>query len=167
MDREPKIEERPEQPYAGIAGEAGDEEEFRSFVDRGFPELFASLGSRGIEPTGAPFIRYLELSGDGRPLRFELCAPTSKPPEADGRVLPGGRYASYVHVGPYVHAEVDDLADARALLTAWVEREGISLESAATPRGTAYEANIEHYRTDASREPDWSKWETELAALVA
>jgi effector-binding domain-containing protein len=81
--------------------------------------------------------------------------------------LPPGRYATYLHVGPYNTAEVADLSDARNELIAWAEREGLRLESAATARGTAFEARVEHYLTDASREPDWSKWKTELAYLIA
>ena len=104
MKREPSIEQRAEAPYAGIAGEAETEREFRSFIDRSFPELFGWLGSRGIAPAGAPFIRYLELSPGGQPLRFELGVPTAAPPDADGPVhagtLPGGRYAIFLHVGP-------------------------------------------------------------------
>jgi effector-binding domain-containing protein len=170
MDRGPTIEERPQQPYAGIAGEAADEREFRRFVDSSFPELFGWLGSHGLEPT-APFIRYLEVARDGQPLRFELGVPTRAAPNADGRVhagtLPAGRYATYLHVGPYTHAEVADLSAAREELTAWAAREGLTLAAAATPRGTAYEANVEYYLTDASREPDWSKWQTELVCLIA
>jgi effector-binding domain-containing protein len=171
MDREPKIEQRPEQAYAGITAQAGSEAEFRQAVDRSFPELFGWLGSHDIAPAGPPFIRYLELSEEGQPLRFELGAPTRKAPAADGPVqagtLPGGRYATYLHVGPYTHAEVADLNDARALLTAWAEREGLSFVGSATSSGMAFDANVEHYLTDASREPDWSKWQTELAVLVA
>jgi hypothetical protein len=171
MDREPKIEERPQQPYAGIAAEVSDEAEFRQAVDRSVPELFGWLGSRGIAPAGPPFIRYLELSEDGQPLRFEFCAPTAEALESEGPVragsLPAGRYLTYLHVGPYTHAEVDDLADARVRVNGWAERQNITLESSESARGTAYEANVEHYLTDASREPDWSKWETELACLIA
>jgi effector-binding domain-containing protein len=170
MEHEPKIERRAEQPYVGIAGEAADEAQFRSFVDRSFPELFGSLGARGIAPAGAPFIRYRELRADGQPLRFELGVPVANPVEAGGPVhtgtLPAGRYAVLVHVGPYTHAEVADLSDARAALAAWAEREGVTLESSATERGTAFAANVERYMTDASREPDWTRWETELARLV-
>jgi hypothetical protein len=171
MDREPKIEERPQQPYAGIAADVDNEAEFRQAVDRSVPELFGWLGRRGITPDGPPFIRYLEVSGDGQPLRFEFCAPTAEAPPAEGPVragtLPAGSYLTYLHVGPYTHAEVDDLADARSLLSDWAEREGVTLESSESARGTAYEANVEHYLTDASREPDWSKWQTELACLIA
>ena len=96
--------------------------------------------------------------------------PTGAPPDADGPVhagtLPAGRYAIFLHVGPYSHAEVDDLSDARSRLAAWAEREGIALESSATARGTAFHASLERYLTDASREPDWSRWETELSHLI-
>ena len=170
MNRQAGIEQRAEEPYAGIAGEASDESEFRSFVDRSFPELFGWLAIQGIAPAGAPFIRYLELSGDGQPRRFELGVPTAVAPDADGPLragaLPSGRYAVLLHVGPYSHAEVDDLSDARARLAAWAEREGISLESSPTAHGTAFAASVERYLTDASREPDWSKWETELSHLI-
>ena len=170
MEHEPKIEERSQQHYAGISAEAESEAEFRQAADRSFPELFGWLGSHDLAPAGPPFIRYLELSAEGQPLRFEFGAPTGEAPDADGPVhagtLPGGRYLTYLHEGPYTHAEVADLDDARSLLSAWAEREGISLESSATPRGTAYEANVEHYLTDASREADWSKWQTELACLI-
>ena len=171
MEHEPKIESRAEQPYVGIAAKAGNEAEVRGAVDRSFPELFGWFASHGIDPAGPPFIRYLELSHEGQPLRFELGVPTEAGPDADGPVqagtLPAGRYLTYLHVGPYTHAEVPDLHDARSLVAAWAAREGVTLESAATPRGTAFEANVEHYRTDASREPDWSRWETELAVLIA
>jgi effector-binding domain-containing protein len=171
MDHEPKIESRAEQPYVGITAEAGNEAEVRGAVDRGFPELFGWLRSRGIEPAGPPFIRYLELSHDGQPLRFELGVPTETRPDTDGPVqagtLPAGRYAILLHVGPYTHAEVPDLKDARTELAAWAERAGVRVASSATPHGTAFEANVERYRTDASREPDWSTWETELSHLIA
>jgi hypothetical protein len=97
MNTQPRIEQREEQPYAGISGEAADVAEFRSVVDRSFSELFGWLGSHGLEPAGAPLIRYLELSRDGQPLRFELGVPTATAPDADGPVqagtLPAGRYA--------------------------------------------------------------------------
>ena len=85
-------------------GRSRSEAEFRQAVDRSFPELFGWLGSHGITPAGPPFIRYLELSGEGQPLRFELGVPTGEAPDADGPVragtLPAGRYLTYLHVGP-------------------------------------------------------------------
>jgi effector-binding domain-containing protein len=80
--------------------------------------------------------------------------------------LPAGRYATLVHVGPYNSAEVPDLNAARAELLGWAREQGAELDSSKTAQGTAFEACVERYFTDASREPDWSKWETELAYLI-
>ena len=84
MEREPKIEERPQQPYAGISAEVENEAEFRQAVDRSFPELFGWLGGHGITPAGPPFIRYLELSGEGQPLRFESVRQPARRPTRTG-----------------------------------------------------------------------------------
>lgn len=171
MERAPLIQQREPQPYAGIRGDVATEAEFRRAVDRGFPKLFGWLSENRIAPAGPPFIRYLEVAEGGQPLRFELGAPTDAAVSGDGEVhageLPAGRYATLLHVGPYTHAEVPDLAAAHAELIEWGRRQGIEWDGSKTPRGTAFEACIERYLTDASREPDWSKWETELAYLVA
>jgi RNA polymerase sigma-70 factor (ECF subfamily) len=171
MERAPLIQRRAAQSYAGIRGDVSTEAEFRRAVDRGFPALFAWLREKRIEPAGPPFIRYLEVAREGQPLRFELGAPTEVPVSADDVVnageLPAGRYATLLHVGPYTSSDVPDLAAARADLLGWGRRQGIEWDSSKTPRGTAFEACIESYLTDARREPDWSKWETELAYLIA
>ena len=77
-----------------------------------------------------------------------------------------GRYATFLHVGPYTHTEVPDLGAARAEVLGWAEERGVKLAISKTDQGTAFQAYVEHYITDASREPDWSKWQTELAYLV-
>jgi effector-binding domain-containing protein len=171
MDRGPLIQRRSAQPYVGIGADVSTEPEFRRAVDRGFPELFGWLRTNQIEPSGPPFIRYLEVAGEGQPLRFELGAPTAAAVSGDDRIhadeLPAGRYATLLHVGPYNSSDVPDLRAARAELREWARRQGFEWNSSKTARGTAFEACIERYLTDASREPDWSKWETELAYLVA
>ena len=170
MERGPAIQRRAAQPYVGIKSEVGTEAEFRKAVDRGFPELFGWLRDHGVAPSGAPFIRYVEIADDGRPLRFELAAPIPATVSGNDRVhsdaLPAGRYATLLHVGPYSSAEVPDLNDARAELLEWARRQGVQWRGSQTKRGTTFEASIERYLTDASREPDWTKWETELAYLV-
>ena len=171
MERAPLIQRRAAQPYVGIRGDVTSEAEFRRTVDRGFPQLFGWLRDNGIDPAGPPFIRYLEVAGDGQPLRFELGAPTATAVSGNQVVhageLPAGRYATLLHVGPYTHSEVPDLAAARAQLNEWAGRQGLEWDSSKTASGTAFEAYIERYLTDAGREPDWSKWETELAYLIA
>jgi effector-binding domain-containing protein len=171
MERGPLIQWRAAQPYVGIPAQAASEKEFRAAVDRGFPELFGWLRENGIQPSEAPFIRYLEVAGDGQPLRFELGAPITDevPGGAPVRAgaLPAGRYATLLHTGPYNSAEAPDLSDARAELLDWVRGQGIELNGSATARGTAFEACVERYLTNAAEEPDWSKWRTELAYLIS
>jgi effector-binding domain-containing protein len=106
-----------------------------------------------------------------RTLRFELAAPTAAALSGDERVqaaeLPAGRYATFLHVGPYNSSDLPALRAARAELLEWARRQGIEWDASETARGTAFEACIERYLTDPSAEPDWSKWETELAYLIA
>jgi effector-binding domain-containing protein len=171
VTREPRIEHRAEQPYVAIAARVASEAELRSAVDSGFPELFGWLAENDVAPTGPPFIRFLELDGDGQPVEFEIAAPIAATVSGTGRIqagaLPAGRYATFLHVGPYSHADVPDLDSARSLLLDWADQNGVGIAGSETDGGTAFEACVEHYLTDASREPDWSKWETELAYLVA
>jgi effector-binding domain-containing protein len=170
MAGQPQLEDRAEQPYVGIAGRVASEAEFRDAVDRGFPQLFGWLQENGVTPTGPPFIRYLEVDREGKPVEFELAVPVAAAASGDGRVLagalPAGRYATFLHVGPYTHPEVPDLGAARAEVLGWAEERGVEVARSKTDQGTAFQAYVEHYLTDASREPDWSRWETELAYLV-
>jgi effector-binding domain-containing protein len=117
-------------------------------------------------------IRYYELDADGFPTDFELAAPVAAAPSGEvGRVaageLPAGDYAVLVHVGPYTHDEVPDLRAARDRLLAWAGEEGIELAREERDSAVTFAACIESYLSDASREPDWRTWETELAYLTA
>jgi effector-binding domain-containing protein len=171
MERAPFIQRRAAEPYVGIRANVSTEAEFRSAVDRSFPELFGWLRDHRIEPAGPPFIRYFEVDGARQPRTFEVAAPTEAPVPGDEVVraaeLPAGPYATLLHVGPYSSSEVPDLGSARDELLAWAGRQGIEYAGSRTPDGRVYEACIERYLTDASREPDWSKWETELSYLIA
>ena len=165
---EPRIQERAEQPYLGIACEVTDG--IAPVVDRAFPQLFAWLGEHGVEPSGPPFIRFRELDGAGEPLRIEVGAPVSDgesrgggPVHADA--LPAGRYLTLLHVGPYRSETATDLGDAQAALIAWAAEHGVTY-SHPTERGLALPCCVEHYRIGPHEESDWRKWETELAYLI-
>ena len=84
---EPQIEQRPAQPYLGIAGRITDG--VPAFVDKAFPELYRWLGEHGVEPSGPPFIRFRELDPDGEPLEIEAAAPVEGNAEGDERVQRG------------------------------------------------------------------------------
>jgi effector-binding domain-containing protein len=149
---EPRIEERAEQPYVGIR-ERVTMEGLPPAVDRGFPALFAWLADRGVKPAGPPFIRYLDVTGSE--LVIDLGVPVPEGVAGDERVraqaLPAGRWIVALHVGRF-----DGLRDAHAAVQDWARQQGI-----------AWDGFAEHYRTDPREEPDSSRWETELAYLIA
>jgi effector-binding domain-containing protein len=139
----PQIEQRAEQPYVGIR-ETVTMETLPSAVDRGFPALFARLAERGAQPAGAPFIRYLRV---GEEMEIDLGVPV-----ADGeQALPAGRWLVALHVGHY-----SGLHAAHGALQEWAREHGI-----------AWGEFAERYLTDPREEPDSSRWQTELAYLIA
>ena len=164
------MESRPAQPYMGIHFRTQGEAEFRAAADNGFSELFAWLASRNLQPAGAPMIRYYALDDDGFPTDFELGAPVAQAVDGDGRVerreLPAGEYAVLVHVGPFRHEEVPDLRAARERLLAWTRDEGMEVAVEEVSGSLTFSACIESYLTGPD-EPDWTRWQTELAYLTS
>jgi effector-binding domain-containing protein len=161
MPYDPQIQQRDPQPYAGLPVTV-TMETFPAAADASFPELFGWLRDHGLAPAGAPFIRYHVIDMEAE-LEIEFGIPVTAPVEASGRVRPGvlpaGRYATLIHVGPY-----DQLVAANAALQDWAQREGITLES--SPDGRRWAGRVEHYLTDPAAEPDPAKWETEVAYLI-
>jgi effector-binding domain-containing protein len=164
---EPQIEQRPAQPYLGVAGRITDG--VPAFVDKAFPELYRWLADHGVKPSGPPFIRFRELDRDGEPLEIEVAAPVETQTEGDDRVrastLPAGRYLTLIHRGPYRSESAPDLATAREQLTTWAAERGI-VHSRTTANGRTLPCAVERYMIGPVEEPDFTKWETEFAYLV-
>jgi len=157
---EPQLHERAAQPYLAIAAHVRTETDFRRAADSGFPELFQWLREHGVAPSGPLFIRYRLLDDEGQPREIELAVPVGEGVAGDGRVradvLPPGRWATLLHIGPYTSATAPDLAAARAALHDWAKERGVVLEG-----------RVEHYIIGPVEEPDHSKWQTEIAYLTA
>jgi effector-binding domain-containing protein len=164
---EPQIEQRPAQPYLGIAGRITDS--VPAFVDKAFPELFRWLGEHEVKPSGPPFIRFRELDAQREPLEIEVAAPVDGNADGDERVrsgsLPAGRYLTLLHRGPYRSESAPDLATARERLIAFAADQGL-VYSRNTKRGTTLPCALERYLVGPVEEPDFTKWETEFAYLV-
>ena len=164
---EPQIEQRPAQPYLGIAGRITDG--VPAFVDEAFPALFRWLGEHGIKPSGPPFIRFRELDAQGEPIQIEVAAPVEAEAQGGERVhagsLPAGRYLTLLHRGPYRSTSTPDLATARERLTSFAASQGL-VHSRATANGTTLPCAVERYLIGPMEEPDFTKWETEFAYLV-
>jgi effector-binding domain-containing protein len=159
MMTSPRIEERREQAYASIRARV-TMAEMGTVVPPLWPEVFAWLEQRGVEPAGAPILRYLDVDMTGE-LEVEACVPVAVPVTGADRVrpgtLPGGRYASLVHTG-----DPDGLIGANRALQDWCRERGLTWPM----DGERWEGRIEIYRTDPGQQPDRSRWETEVAYLV-
>ena len=161
MSQQPRVVHRDEQPYVAVRASV-TMEGLAGAVDLYFAELFGWVQAHNVEPSGAPFIRYLRVDMD-RDLEIELALPVTAGIRAEGNVhagvLPAGRYVTTMHVGPY-----NGLVTANADLQEWGERHGIRW---AMNERRWWGARVERYLTDPRREPDPSRWQTELAYLAS
>ena len=159
MPTTPQITERPAQPYVAIGADV-TMEQLPGLADR-LGEVFGWLAERAIGPAGPPFFRYHVIDME-RQLHVEAGVPVLTAVEGDDRVsagvLPAGRYASAIHVGPY-----DGLIGAVESLLQWAEAQGLEWDKSATADGERWGCRLEIYLTDPAEQPDPAKWETQLA----
>jgi effector-binding domain-containing protein len=160
MNSEPKTDERQEQPYMGIRT-ATPMRELPTVIPRSIGEVFDFLNGHGVQPRGAPFIRYHVIDMQGE-LDIEIGVPVDAVLAGDGQVQPGilpaGRYVSLVHTGPY-----PELMQANADLLAWAAQQGLELDQHATPRGDAFGGRYESYLSEPQEKPE----RTEVAIRLA
>jgi effector-binding domain-containing protein len=160
---EPKIEARAEQPYVAIRGQV-TMATIAAVADR-IPELFGWLAARGIEPAGAPFLRYDVIDME-RQLEVEAGVPVAGAvPGASvvlAGVLPAGRYVTVSHIG-----HPNELREVTASLLSWATEQGLQWDMSETDAGQKWGCRLELFKTNPAEEPDMSKWETELAFRLA
>lgn len=102
MDRQCTIDEQPAQPTlcvktrtpAACIGEV---------LGQAFHDLNSAVTAQGATVSGLPYVAYRNLNLSD--LDLEIGVPVSKPLAALGRIepgeLPGGVWASTLHIGPY------------------------------------------------------------------
>ena len=162
VPEQPQVTQRAPQPYVAIPFTV-TMATFPQAADTGFPELLGWLGEHGIAPSGPPFIRYhvIDMAAE---LEIEIGAPVAAAAPVSGRIqageLPGGRYVTLVHTGPY-----DGLVAANGALQDWARQQGIALESSDGER--RFRGRVEFYPTDPGQEPDTAKWAVEIAYLIS
>jgi effector-binding domain-containing protein len=163
MSTPPEVTSRPEQPYVAIRADV-TWAELAGLAHR-FGEVFGWLAERGLAPVGAPFFRYNVIDME-RQFKVEAGVPVAAAVEGDDLViagtLPAGRYATYLHVGPY-----DGLVGAVDALLRWADAQGLELDASSAEDGEHWGCRLEIYRTDPSEQPDATKWETQLALKLA
>lgn len=157
------IEQRDAQPYVAIRTRVSMEDipmKLPPLTD----EVFAWMTSKGLATSGAPFFRY--LGGNMSHLEVDVGVPVAAPVEGDGRViadtLPAGRYAVVLHTGDYSTVVQGSIA-----LMEWGEQNNVAWDRSDDGVEERWGGRIEHYITDPGEEPDSSKWETEVAFLLA
>jgi effector-binding domain-containing protein len=121
--------------------------ELTTFFGRAFSAVWSLLTAQGVAVAGAPFGLYLSEPTDTVELEagFPVAGPFTPSDEVISSVLPGGRAAATMHVGPY-----DSMEKTYGALLAWITGRGM------TPGTTMWEV----YLTDPQKEPDPAKWQT-------
>ena len=151
MTGTPHVEERTEKWCVYIPVSASLNEWGR--VVSLMPEVKGWVRDRGLAATSGPFFRILGVGGHDEPFDIQVGVAVGQPAEGDGRVLAGsmpeGRYAVLMHVG-HPH----EIGRSHAAMAEWASNAGAVWDET---------ARFETYVTDPEKEPDSSKWETELA----
>jgi effector-binding domain-containing protein len=161
---DPEIETRPERPYVGITRRVSMER-FASVVPPLLGQVFAWLGTTGIDPAGPPFFRYavIDMSGE---MEVSAGVPTAEPVGGDDEIesgtIPAGKYVTAVHTG---HPQ--ELMEATRRLLDWAESRGVTWAMHPEPDGEHWDGRFEFYFDSPDDEPDMTKWRTELAFLTA
>jgi effector-binding domain-containing protein len=163
MPRPPEIIERTDQPYVAIRAHV-TMAQLPGLADQ-FGAVFGWLAERGVAPAGPPFFRYHVIDME-RLLDVEAGVPVQTPVEVDNGItsgsLPGGRYVTSLHVGPY-----DGLIGAVDSLLHWADAEGLAFDASSAEDGEHWGCRLESYLTDPSQQPDPATWETQLAFRLA
>ena len=97
----PKVENRDEQHYVGIRTQV-PMRKMGKVIPELHGEVFAWLEQQGVEPVGAPFVRFHVIDMAAL-MDIEMGVPVANALEGEGQVtagvLPAGRYASLVYTG--------------------------------------------------------------------
>jgi effector-binding domain-containing protein len=159
----PEITERAEQPYVAIRAHVTMRQ--LGQIAHRIGDVFGWIASHGLAPAGPPFFRYVVIDME-RQLEVEVGVPVTTVVDGDDQVgsgvLPAGRYATVIHVGP-----PDSLVGATGALLKWAAERGLRWDMTVGDAGERWGARLEFYLTDPSEQPDVTKWETQLAFRLA
>jgi effector-binding domain-containing protein len=115
-------------------------------------DVIAWLKERGVATTGAPFFNYTNFKPGGR-MDMQVGMPTATVAEAGNGIttgtLPGGRYASITHHGPY-----HELHEANMALGRWAKEQGHTLDGTTVGDEFRNATRMEIYHRDPHEEPD-------------
>lgn len=161
----PRLEQRPAMHYAAVPLQVPIP--FGRLIPPATSKVSDWLVSRGLEPAGAPFIRYL-TTDMSRKLGIEVGWPVAAPLAGDEHIvtgtIPAGKYAVMIYTGSY---RGKGLYHATVALLKWAEENQVTWQKSNKDGVEWWAARFEHYLTDPAQVQDPAKWETELAFMVA
>lgn len=150
MLTEPKLVERPAQPYAAYVLTVAQPE-----ISQVAPPLIGKvvewLQSQGATQSGPPFFNYFGFLANGR-MQMQVGMPTTTVLVAKGDVttgtLPAGRFASVTHTGPY-----HELHEANMALDEWCRGQGLTFAGVKRDGGMFDATRLEIYKKDPGEDP--------------
>lgn len=161
---QPRLDERREQPYAGIRTQVSPEEMGAGLIPRLIDEVFAWLQAHQIAPAGPPLMRFYVIDMSAR-MDIEIGWPVTTAAPGDDRVtagvLPAGRYASLIYTGAQ-----NGVAGNKVLID-WAAENGIRWDRWDEPNGDAFRARFETFLTGPDDDPDPGNWDTEVSIKLA
>lgn len=94
-------------------------------VGRCFGAIYEFAGPAGLVPAGPPFVLYFEMEVQ-EDFEMEVCAPVMGQGNGEGeieyRVVPGGKFITTKHIGPY-----DEVGGAFEALLSYSREKGLKL----------------------------------------
>lgn len=97
-------------------------------IGRTYGSIFTYMGKAGVAPAGPPLARYYDMDMNPEDFEMETCVPVAGEVPGEGEVafmvLPGGRFLSTVHRGPY-----DSMESTYTALFKYVKENGLEVIS--------------------------------------
>ncbi len=142
MTYECQLSDRKKQPTLVIRKRASVQQ-MPQVLGQAWGAIMQYAGANGITPSDPPFVGYHNM--DMQDLDLEIGFAFPEPPGGQGEIqagmLPGGKAAECLHVGPY-----DKIAAAYEALQKWLKENGH------TPTGIAYEFYLNDHQTTRPEE---------------
>ena len=152
MITEPTLENRNSLPYVAITTQV-TMPDIPAVLPPLIPKVFYWLQNNGINPSGPPFFRYLEMNG--KTMQVAVGFPVAEPVAGNDGVLassfPAGKYVIVRYQGPY-----SNLYQAHTFLENWTKNQNIETQG----------PHAEFYITDPVLEPNTEKWLTDIVRMV-
>ncbi len=160
---QPKIDKRPETPYMGIRT-LTTQSQMPDVIPQLLGEVFGWLGEQGIEPAGAPILRFYVINMDDK-MDIEIGVPVEEAVTGTDRIkagaLPAGRYASLIYTG------VENGIAGNRVLIEWAEAQGIQWDRWDDENGDAFRSRYEVLIDGPDDKPDPADWDCEVAIKIA